>query len=467
MISLKSFFLSFLFIPIFTFSQESIESSNLYSEIISLNISDDKKYSSQKLGGLDLGNGSFSWNGKLIGGEVGFLSFANVTGYLNGSLIVPNGDFYTIRGRAGNLSIVKGTNLKHLKCGGCRIEKNKLPRDPRFAAQPVNSWRNGDANLIDLLLVYPTAVKIEAGGTAAVESTIASSVSDANLCYRNSKVPIQLRVVHIVEINYTPTGILNIELDRLKSPNDGYFDNIHTLRDQYGADLVCMLTTQSDSGGLASTMTHPKLSFESSGFNVNVWGQLGAPSYTLAHEIGHNMGCLHNREDSTWDAEYEFSAFCFVKRWTENGQGYKTIMSYDTNPSSTYPNSIPYFSNPSVSYLTTSTGNVGTENNAKVLSLTAPYVSNFRKSVVQTILPNSFNLQIEESNATSLKVRLAVQPTSSVEVNATIIGSSDFFVSTPSSLLFSESNWNIGQTVQVSAQPDSDSNNDSATLVLS
>ena len=103
MISLKSFFLSFLFIPIFTFSQESIESSNLYSEIISLNISDDKKYSSQKLGGLDLVNGSFSWNGKLIGGEVGFLSFANVTGYLNGSLIVPNGDFYTIRGRAGNL----------------------------------------------------------------------------------------------------------------------------------------------------------------------------------------------------------------------------------------------------------------------------------------------------------------------------------------------------------------------------
>ena len=87
-------------------------------------------------------------------------------------------------------------------------------------------------------------------------------------------------------------------------------------------------------------------------------------------------------------------------------------MSYDTNPSSTYQNSIPYFSNPSVSYLTTSTGNVGTENNAKVLSLTAPYVSNFRKSVVQTILPNSFNLQIEESNATSLKVRLAVQPTS-------------------------------------------------------
>ena len=46
-------------------------------------------------------------------------------------------------------------------------------------------------------------------------------------------------------------------------------------------------------------MQHPSLNFASSGFNVNVWDQLGAPNYTLAHEIGHNMGCLHNREDAT------------------------------------------------------------------------------------------------------------------------------------------------------------------------
>ena len=36
-------------------------------------------------------------------------------------------------------------------------------------------------------------------------------------------------------------------------------DNVHTLRDQYGADLVCLLTTDSDYGGLASTMQHPSL----------------------------------------------------------------------------------------------------------------------------------------------------------------------------------------------------------------
>ena len=223
----------------------------------------------------------------------------------------------------------------------------------------------------------------------------------------------QLRVVHMAEVTYTPTGILNTDLSRLKNPSDGSMDNVHTLRDQYGADLVSLLTTTSDAGGLASTMQHPSHNFESSGFNANVWDQLGAPSYTLAHEIGHNMGCLHNREDSTWDSGYELSAFCFGKRWYQGGQGYRTVMSYDSNPAS-YGNRIPFFSNPSVSYLGTSVGNAGTEDNAQVLSITAPYVSNFRTSKVQAILPTVFDRVVPEGNTTSFKVRLTVQPVGSV-----------------------------------------------------
>ena len=58
---------------------------------------------------------------------------------------------------------------------------------------------------------------------------------------------------------YTPTGQLNTDLSRLEGTNDGHIDNVHTLRDQYGADLVSLLTTDSDFGGLASTMTHQPL----------------------------------------------------------------------------------------------------------------------------------------------------------------------------------------------------------------
>ena len=45
-------------------------------------------------------------------------------------------------------------------------------------------------------------------------------------------------------------------------------------------------------------MSYPSLDFEDRGFNVVVMDQIGAPSYSLLHEIGHNMGCTHNREDA-------------------------------------------------------------------------------------------------------------------------------------------------------------------------
>ena len=420
----------------------------------------------QKISSADLGNDSFSWVGKISGKSSGFLSFVKIKKYYHGSLSMFDGSFVSFQGEDGEMRFNLGRK-KYKPCGGCKI-KNYIPADPRYAAQPVNTWHNGDANLIDLLVVYPTIVKTKAGGSSALEALIASAIADANLCYRNSLVPMQIRLVYSAELSYTPTGALDIELERLGGTGDGYMDEVHSLRDTYGADLVAMLTTESDSGGLANTMSHPSLSFAPSGFNVNVWDQIGAPSYTLAHEIGHNMGCLHNREDSEGDREgYNFAAFSFGKRWIENGQGYGTIMSYDTKPTSTYPVTIPYFSNPNVSYLSTITGNDNSEDNAQVLASTAPYVSNFRRSVVQSILPTAFSYVVQEGNSTSFSVRLTVQPTSSVTVNLAISGDNDLLLSGPSSLQFDSSNWNLPHPVQISAQPDTDSVNGTATLVLS
>ena len=199
-----------------------------------------------------------------------------------------------------------------------------------------------------------------------------------------------------------------------------------------------------------------------------MWDQLGAPSYTLAHEIGHNMGCLHNREDSDGNSSgYNFASFSFGKRWIENGQGYATVMSYDTKPVSTYPNTIPYFSNPDVTYLSTATGNTNSEDNAQVLASTAPYVSNFRRSSVQAILPTSFSYLVEEGNSTSFSVRLTVQPSSPLTVNLAISGDNDLFISGPTSLQFDSKNWNLPHPVQISAQPDSDNSAGIGTLVLS
>ena len=41
---------------------------------------------------------------------------------------------------------------------------------------------NGETHVIDILVVYPAAVRSEAGSTADVEAAIATAVADTNLC---------------------------------------------------------------------------------------------------------------------------------------------------------------------------------------------------------------------------------------------------------------------------------------------
>ena len=189
-----------------------------------------------------------------------------------------------------------------------------------------------------------------------VEAVFKNAISESNLCFVNSKVNAAIRLVHLVEIDYSETQDPSLDLNRSTNPSDGYLDQLHTLRDQYGADLVSVLISQGDGtlGGIANTMSYPSLDFGEKGFNVVVMDQIGAPSYSLLHEIGHNMGCTHNREDAmnrgVPDTDPSnnslFKQFNYGKRWIMNGQGFRTIMAYDTDVTPTYTNRIPYFSKP-------------------------------------------------------------------------------------------------------------------------
>ena len=83
-------------------------------------------------------------------------------------------------------------------------------------------WRKSDADQIDLMVVYPTVVKNEIGSSASTLAEIRAAVIDTNLCFRNSGVNIQLRLVHCEETSYVPTGNLDLDLERLTEKSDGF-----------------------------------------------------------------------------------------------------------------------------------------------------------------------------------------------------------------------------------------------------
>ena len=126
------------------------------------------EHRAERFSGIDSGNYSFSWVGKIKGTRSGFLSLAVVNGDSTVTVSFADGVTYSYRGDLKNIVLTRMVS-SHKVCGGCvAIENGELPPDPRMGAQPMLSWQNGDANLIDLLVVYPGAVRSDAGGTSAI-----------------------------------------------------------------------------------------------------------------------------------------------------------------------------------------------------------------------------------------------------------------------------------------------------------
>ena len=202
---------------------------------------------------------------------------------------------------------------------------------------------------VEILIAYTPAARLYAGGASAMLAAINSHVALTNLCYANSDIPLVLHVAAVVETNYTEASTFNTDLARLQATADGYMDELHTLRNNYGADMVALIRRNAAQGvaGLAYVCTgNADSSFAPYAFSVtaDVWasGNLAFP-----HELGHNFGNWHDRQNSS-GATHPYS---YGWRFYGNdGQQYITVMAY-------YPGTrIPYFSNPTINYQGQPTG---------------------------------------------------------------------------------------------------------------
>jgi hypothetical protein len=129
---------------------------------------------------------------------------------------------------------------------------------------------------IDVLVAYTPAARNQAGGATAVQSLINLAVSETNTGYSNSGVNQRIRLVYSTEVSYTESSDTDAgwdtDLSRLQSKTDGYMDSLHTLRDQYGADLVVLIVQKSLYCGMGYVMDTLSSAFESKAFcMVGAW----------------------------------------------------------------------------------------------------------------------------------------------------------------------------------------------------
>ncbi len=250
------------------------------------------------------------------------------------------------------------------------------------AETPVE--RDGPAGLttIDVMVVYTQGARSASGGVSGIESAIIGAVARSNQAYLNSQVDINLNLVHMAEVNYTETNDMSVTLSALRSTSDGQMDEVHGWRNTYGADLVALISTDTNYCGIGYLLGSSSQS--SSGFSVTKQGSC-LNAYTFPHELGHNMGCAHDRANAGSAGAYPYS---YGYRYCQSG-GYRTIMSYSCSGATR----VGYFSNPNVSYNGLPTGidyetdPANSADNARSLNNTKSWVSAFRASTTPTI-PN-------------------------------------------------------------------------------
>jgi hypothetical protein len=254
---------------------------------------------------------------------------------------------------------------------------NPLAPDPsswRSAPQDtIDLAPGGSGRLIDIMILWTPAAESAAGGLAAMQNLAQASIDSANSAFLNSGVAQRLRLVHHQQVSYTERTncaggtAFDCALDDITDTGDGHMDDVHSLRDTHGADLVALFINNTAFCGIAWLPTVPTADV---GFSITAYN-CAVGNKSFAHELGHNMGAHHDPANADDAGPKPFN-----KGYVSPQLNWRTIMSYPGACSGC--TRLNYFSNPKLSYNGVAMGTAGLANNAHVLNTTARAIAAYR-----------------------------------------------------------------------------------------
>lgn len=321
-----------------------------------------------------------------------------------GMIPAPDGTMFEIRPYGDRHILVHANPSKQEPCGGGVVdevneEERAEGRIRREAAAPAPSARNHPSGQVDVLVIYDQTAMAELGGADPTAHAM-MMVQMANQSYIDSNVTnLTLNLAAAEVVSYVSDSDSSVTLSRLRY-RDSYLDEAQFLRDRHRADLVALIVDYLP-GSCGRGYVGGDVDDEERGYSVTDFDCVSG--FTFIHELGHNMGLMHNREDTSGVGYNSWSY-----GWRYAGE-YRTVMAYNCDPSCPRH---PLFSNPYVNFRGLPTGvEIGRPDeafNAETLRRIAANVEGYRDAFApptitptplptQTPVPSSLTLLYEET----------------------------------------------------------------------
>ena len=350
--------------------------------------------------------------------KYGYVVFSIAQNQLLGQIIIPGlKQEYTIHSL--------GDGMGHVLQEIDPAKKDVLPEKMRPIAPPTLQHQSplrsrplsnpAEPVTIDVLVVYTQAAHDWAADHAnSIAHVISQALEQGQLTLDNSEVGIELNLVHSAQIAYSTSGNSSTDLDNLTDGRAG-LDIVHQWRDQYGADLVVLLSRVEDTGGVAWQLDQLEGASEY-GFSLTRVQQ-AHDTYTVIHEIGHNMGANHHKQQSVepgptdWQILEDFE--WVIDRTRRYSAGWRwvdpqvadccvSVMTYEDGQffaDRQTRHEVPHFSNPSVTHHGVVTGDAEHGDNARTLRETRAVVASYRDPVTPTMSQHSALLALYQATA--------------------------------------------------------------------
>ena len=211
-------------------------------------------------------------------------------------------------------------------------DRTNIRSDPDSPQSGENRLRslNDNGDYLDVMVLWTKEAECASANGGSTSCTVTQAtydsmmalinlaVQETNTAYSISGVQTQLRLVHAYRHpTYTENGI-GADLDNL---NNNIISNTHETRTQVGADLVALIVGRS-SFFCGKANIGPSIDRM---FSVTKYS-CATGNFSFGHEIGHNLGCLHDlgTSNACSSSNYNYG-------YRDPNAGFRTTLAYNCN----------------------------------------------------------------------------------------------------------------------------------------